>query len=340
MNYTEFIKENSTYNSRCPICKSSDLSSFLSDQIFKLRNTSLTDVEFIYSVIKCNACGLGFMDPMPHEKLSSLFYNTNYNCYIQKPGRESFYLDDIKSTLAKWDSDDRVLTKTISFVMSILIGRRFTHTLSKPMSMNKKVNFLDFGCGTGEFLFLLKRRGFKNLYGWDIGSNIELNSRLESTGINQLPEGFLDSDFMDNKFHLIRMEHVLEHTNDPIALLNKLKRKLTKEGQIVCTVPDFSSWSLRFDPKTCPLLHLPYHTWHYTLVNLRMICKLSGLRILSHKKIPVYAQFHKSIQKNSSQGLLKNLDKLFHPINQPFYAIFSDILGNGDFLTVTLKNMN
>jgi hypothetical protein len=133
------------------------------------------------------------------------------------------------------------------------------------------------------------------------------------------------------------MKHVLEHSNNPLELLKKLRRKLADEGQIVCSVPDFDSWCIKLDPRTCPLLHLPYHTWHFTSDSLSILCKEAGLQIVSEKKIPVYEQFRKSLEKNDAHPVLKKMTRVFGKLAQPIYAVISDLKGNGDFLSLTLK---
>ena len=323
----------------CPFCPEGELSSFLPDQSFVYDDEG-SSWTFNYAINRCSSCGVGLMNPMPESQLSNCFYSTSYNCYI-KPLElvKQLKTQPMKFSSARWVAGNALLHKLLAGIVALLIGRRFTYTLSRPMVMDTSARFLDFGCGSGSFLLLLKALGYKNLFAWDISSNLEVSTALEQAGITQLPVEFTNNSLMDGEFDMIRMEHVLEHSNDPLELLKKLKCKLADGGEIVCTVPDFDSWCIKLDPKSCPLLHLPYHTWHFTSKSLAILCREAGLEIVKERKIPVYRQYQQSLEKTDGHQFLKRLTCLVGKLGQPFYAIVSDIKGNGDFLSLTLRKV-
>jgi ubiquinone/menaquinone biosynthesis C-methylase UbiE len=104
-------------------------------------------------------------------------------------------------------------------------------------NINQKI--LDAGCGDGRFLFELKKRGFKNLYGIDYSekslsfAKIFLNNiTLNHVNLKSIP-------FENNYFDSIFLIEVLEHI-DPREInlvLKELKRVLKIEGKIIISVP-------------------------------------------------------------------------------------------------------
>ncbi len=94
---------------------------------------------------------------------------------------------------------------------------------------NEKI-ICDFGCGAGSFL-LKSIDKTKQSYGVELQEDYrnELNNmNVKCTAnISEIPDG-LDTCFLF---------HVLEHLEDPIKHLNKIKSKLANKGKIVIEVP-------------------------------------------------------------------------------------------------------
>ncbi len=115
--------------------------------------------------------------------------------------------------------------------------------LKKALNIFKKIpagaKILDFGCGAGRF-----SRAFKNqrpdleVYGCDISETAILKAkatrdgviydRIQSDKIVCYPEDFFENIFVFD---------VLEHAENPEAVLNELKRTLKKDGGIFLQVP-------------------------------------------------------------------------------------------------------
>lgn len=118
----------------------------------------------------------------------------------------------------------------------------------KPYFTDKDKNLavLDIGCGLGQTLSYLQKRGFSDLYGIDI--NDESISLCKRNGL--LVEKIEDTrDFAKNsnrKFDRIIMSHVLEHIRkeDMIDTLIHIKKHLLKEGGIfLLMVPNAQSYT-------------------------------------------------------------------------------------------------
>jgi SAM-dependent methyltransferase len=96
---------------------------------------------------------------------------------------------------------------------------------------------LDIGCGSGEFLKILREYGYDEVFGVDIRSYSEMDYK---TYIGD----FLALDINRN-FSVITMWHVLEHLKNPLEFLRKTYDLLESTGFIVIEVPIIDSWQFK-----------------------------------------------------------------------------------------------
>ena len=106
--------------------------------------------------------------------------------------------------------------------------------LINHLSLDTNMRILDFGCGTGGLVHVLKKKGFKHIKGTDISywaiqfgqKNFELSNEIEYCNMNLLTQDF----------DVILMLDVLEY----VPTLNEIRRflGLIKEGiRLVVRVP-------------------------------------------------------------------------------------------------------
>lgn len=109
---------------------------------------------------------------------------------------------------------------------------------------DKELHILDIGCGLGQTLGYLKKKGFRNLYGIDINDesiSICRKNGLEVEKINDTREFAVKT---NQKFDRIIMSHVLEHIKkeDIIDTLIHIKKYLLNKGGIfLLMVPNAQS---------------------------------------------------------------------------------------------------
>jgi len=113
--------------------------------------------------------------------------------------------------------------------------------LESRLPQRKDTRILDFGCGFGQFVRELTRRGYINVVGYDI----------EPTAIafcqdNNIP--ILDGERFDladhhEKYDLIFSSHVIEHIpkENVIETLSNLRRLLDSSGVLLICVPNAQS---------------------------------------------------------------------------------------------------
>jgi SAM-dependent methyltransferase len=102
---------------------------------------------------------------------------------------------------------------------------------------NTRQNFLDFGCGSDNFLNQIAKKGWRTT-GMDFNTQA-INAVLASghAGVVYDSEQAWDK-LPDNGFDFIRMNHVLEHLYHPKTVLNALYKKLKPGGILHIAVPN------------------------------------------------------------------------------------------------------
>ncbi len=98
----------------------------------------------------------------------------------------------------------------------------------------KDVKILDFGCGSGAALDVCKNLGFVQTLGLDVS-----NDCVESTRRRGIRAEKIGLEFPEVKedFDLIICLDVLEHLQDDVDYLSKLKNLLRTNGRILVSVP-------------------------------------------------------------------------------------------------------
>lgn len=141
---------------------------------------------------------------------------------------------------------------------------------------------LDFGCGDGGFLHRAKKIAAKI-------QGVELEQAMRE-GLNK--EGIPCSESIDElgTFDVITLFHVLEHLEEPIAYLEKLKKHLNKDGMILIEVPNANDalLSLYNSEAFADFTYWHCHVYLYNNETLRMLVKKAGLRVKFMEQIQRY----------------------------------------------------
>ena len=105
----------------------------------------------------------------------------------------------------------------------------------------KNKDILDFGCGWGGFL--------RNIKNYKSISGVELRKECVNYIKNNIKKINISNNinFVDRKFDIITMFHVLEHIPYQVETLKLLKSKLKNKGKIIIEVPSAQDFLLSFD---------------------------------------------------------------------------------------------
>lgn len=144
---------------------------------------------------------------------------------------------------------------------SVILGRLTEHT-----SLPASGRLLDFGCGNGAFLSAFSAR----FPGWELDGAETDERHLEV--LRGIP-GFrhlygVKPDELRGSYDAISLVHVLEHLEDPRAVLSALRSKASPGALLLIEVP---SW------KTNPFaLMIADHASHFTPASLQMVVGAGG----------------------------------------------------------------
>lgn len=135
----------------------------------------------------------------------------------------------------------------------------------KKHGFSQTHSLLDYGCGgNGLFVQYLKKRGFMNCHGYDPYSS---------------PETFGNPNILKQApFDYILLQDVIEHIEEPKALLSELNNLIAPGGYILIGTPNADNIDLN-QPDVAEYyneVHVPYHLHLYTREVLESLGKKQG----------------------------------------------------------------
>lgn len=144
---------------------------------------------------------------------------------------------------------------------------------------------LDVGCGEGFAMDRLSRSGW-TVHGLDYSRagleamNPHLLDRIET---GDLPALLEDHASAGHRYDLVWLTNVLEHVEDPVALLTRLRGLVSPGGACVVTVPnDASDWQEFLYSSNCIperfWIAIPDHLSYFDLNSLRATATATGWR--------------------------------------------------------------
>ncbi len=146
-----------------------------------------------------------------------------------------------------------------------LVKRRFpTH--------GRKLRFLDVGCFEGELLDLLRTKTDWQTCGLDPNSKAVAVAQGKGHQVWQATAE--DAPYMvldDARFDLIYLGQTIEHLNNPIKVLGRLKMLLAPGGAIVLSTPNLDSKQIDLFGPTWAHWHMPYHRVLYSPRSMKLL---------------------------------------------------------------------
>lgn len=196
------------------------------------------------SVLRCRHCGIGITHP-PLPDVAFLY-----------EGRESQDFQPTTAGLAR-------TIKTIAF-------RREARNLLKQVGKTP-LRVLDFGCGSGLFTRCL---GDILPHSKVTGSDFHDDPPAELEDRSYVPNRGLEGD--ESRYDLIMAMHVIEHDDDPVSLLGRLRDLGAPDCTYVFEVPNVDCIWARIFGQAWDAWYLPFHRLHFSRASLRSIVERSG----------------------------------------------------------------
>ncbi len=247
---------------------------------------------------QCQKCGLVFLAPkLSSQKLEQIYSSQEYFTKLCQPATNSF----------------------IQKILSIRLFLEYDEFVQSNFKSSQG-NLLDIGCGNGEFLYLMQKRGW-DVSGADPSRVAVSNARKLVPGAKFKTGKIYDLKF-SRKFDAITFWHVLEHEPRPLKFIKSLVNLVSPKGKIFLEVPNSDSLLLRLFKSDYNWLMVPEHIFYYSPSSLRYLFNRAGLRVERVDYPPrALLNFGLSVAK-------------VVPILAPLAFLFSPVIG---FLAAVLK---
>ena len=140
-----------------------------------------------------------------------------------------------------------------------LVVRHYVRRLRRS-GLQKRHSVLDYGCGSGMLIGQLRRMGYGDVHGFDPYSR-----------------DFQNETVLQRRYDFVIAQDVIEHVEEPAALLEKLV-DLTAPGGVICIgTPNAEGIDLTKWQTYIHSLHQPYHLHILSATILRRMAEDRGL---------------------------------------------------------------
>jgi len=229
----------------------------------------------------------------------SLVYNDKKFLYKTKPIPENLgpYYDH-KDYISHNDSGKDFFSRIYNFIR--VLNLNWKYRLVKKHHNNIE-SALDFGCGTGAFLNLLKEKGIRI-------SGIEINEHARKEAERKLGQKiFSDIDFEadSNKYDLITLWHVLEHIEDFENVIQDLRSKLNVGGLLVIAVPNFNSFDAGWYRSFWAGFDTPRHINHFSRGTFSLLSDLYKFQLVATRGMLFDSYFISLLSENYKKSKFK-----------------------------------
>lgn len=175
---------------------------------------------------------------------------------------------------------------------------------------NKRINFLDLGCGYGLVSSFINNK--YNKYGLEPNEEKIKNATKYINQENLKCSELNEFTFSDNFFDIIMCYHVIEHVNDPEYFIYNVNRILKQNGILVISTPNFNSSIAQLFKDNYRLLHDKTHIKLFSDESFKFFLEDNGFYIIKID-FPFFSTRH-----FTKENLLRLLDK--SKISPPFYG--------------------
>ena len=161
---------------------------------------------------------------------------------------------------------------------------------------------LDVGAGTGDFLLVAEKQGWK-IFG------VEPSELARRKASEKGVELYSDLDVLpQQKYDVITLWHVLEHLPDLDIQISKLVGLLSDNGTLVVAVPNFKSYDAKYYKRFWAAFDVPRHLWHFSRNSMQSIFENHGMKVIKNKPM-IFDAFYVSLlsekYKSGKQNFLR-----------------------------------
>lgn len=209
-----------------------------------------------YRVMRCTACGLCRTDPWIPEDERAKYYEPDEQAGEGRASRIGMYQN------------------------------RLADRLQKAVGGGSGKRVLDIGCGQGVFLELMRERGF-DTFGIELGEESARVARDER-GLNVVTGDLFTLQAENESFDAVVMSHLIEHVDDPIAVLTRVRDLLRPGGVAMISLPNYRCIERRIFGANWYPWCLPVHLYHFDKRSISQAAEMAGLKANKVTYLPFF----------------------------------------------------
>lgn len=200
----------------------------------------------------------------------------------------------------------------------------------------KPLNVLDIGCWDGSLLNCLPASWIKS----GVEPNCMASKLAEQKNFYVFRKPLLNIDFKDKMYDLVLLLDVIEHLNDPLSSLKKIRKILKPSGSVIVLTGNTGSLGCRLFKNNWYYYNYKSHINFFNKDNLTLSLKKTGFKKISEIETKHYSTclniFFKRILKFKQRHSRKGTSKILmndSSIDNAF-LIISRIIRNKDHIII------
>lgn len=216
---------------------------------------SLRFTKFGYRLVRCECCGLVYLDLDVSAEDMREFYSKEY-----------FSGGEDRRGYADYVGDQETLRLSFQQKLTGIEKRKAAGRL------------LDIGCATGYFLDVAKEHAWE-VYGQEV-SEFAGGVAAERHGDHIFIGGMDAVQLPPHSLDVITMWDVIEHLADPVDVLRRARELLKADGMLVICTGDIDSLLARLQGSRSRIYNPPQHLYYFSRRTLSRTLESAGLRVL------------------------------------------------------------
>jgi len=289
----------------CPVCGSNEITEFLSLNDYFLSKES-------FEISLCKECGFKFTNPVPRETELPKYYES-------------------EEYISHSNTSKGLVNKVYRLVRNHSIKKKVGIATAK---MNRG-EALDIGCGTGDFLNEMSKRGWK-VKGIE-PNDVARNNAITNFGLDVGEEAQLFK-FDKDTFDVITMWHVLEHVYNLDKHLSQIKNILRKDGRLVIALPNADSMDAKIYKNFWAAYDVPRHLHHFNQSSFKRLMGKYGFEIAETKPMVFDSFYISMLSEKYKRGKINYLNAFFNGLKTDIYGLVNKKYYSSLIYVLRLKN--
>ena len=282
--------------SNCVTCDNSDIA-FRNERMSR-GITGIAKVPF--KLFECRSCRTVFINPRPTKNFLENIYSKSGHSLL-----EPISLEKVNQMEEEYPNGSVDGKRMVAVAYELLQGQIENN--------ERKLKALDIGSGYGFFSVAAINSGFDvtaiNPSVWENDIYEQIN------GFRPIQKFFEDVTFSD-RFDLVILSQVLEHIDNPLALLKRIRNIMNPKGILIVAVPNLDSYLVKAG-KDGGVFWIPEHLTCFSKKGLVLLLQRAGFKVQKatcFSRFPYFAVSNKFGLKGTPRRLCNFLVKVLQVI--------------------------